>query len=183
MLLLDFYFRSVKHRESLKDHCIYPWYVIVHHEALTAWWQWLWRTITILSGRSTPTWFKRLSYSDNLSRRSTIELFSFTSWTKNLVGGLIPLNKGTSMKSQFHLFRTSLMFRDVSKRLRRVAPKPLSILHLTIVYVGCSQHPQTTLEVQHTEWCIKDISLLRSNEDNPRFYRLSLQSLLLSTFN
>ena len=24
MLLLDFYFRSVKHRESLKDHCIYP---------------------------------------------------------------------------------------------------------------------------------------------------------------
>ena len=81
MLLLDFYFRSVKHRESLKDHCIYPWYVIVHHEALTAWWQWLWRTITISSGRLTPTWFKWLSYSDNLSTRSTIELFSFTSWT------------------------------------------------------------------------------------------------------
>ena len=189
MLLLDFYFRSVKHRESLKDHCIYPWYVIVHHEALTAWWQWLWRTITISSGRLTPTWFKRLSYSDNLSTRSTIELFSFTSWTKNLVGGLIPLNKGTSMKSQFHLFRTSLMFRDVSKRLRRLASKPFKYFALNYrvvirnVYVGCSQHPQTTLEVQHTEWCIKDISLLRSNEDNPRFYRLSLQSLLLSIFN
>ena len=58
-----------------------------------------------------------------------IELLSSTSWTKNLVGGLIPLNKGTSMKSLFHLFRTSLMFRDVSKRLRRLASKPLSILH------------------------------------------------------
>ena len=41
MLLLDFYFRGVKHREYLKDHHIYPWYVIVHHEALAAWWQWL----------------------------------------------------------------------------------------------------------------------------------------------
>ena len=39
MLLLDFYFRSVKHRKSLEDHCIYPCYVIVHHEALIAWWQ------------------------------------------------------------------------------------------------------------------------------------------------
>ena len=39
MLLLDFYFRSVKHREYFKDHHIYPWYVIVHHEALVAWWQ------------------------------------------------------------------------------------------------------------------------------------------------
>ena len=37
------------------------------------------------------------------------------------------------------------------------------------VSVRCSQHPQTTLEVQHTERCIKDISLLRSNEDNPQF--------------
>ena len=62
-----------------------------------------------------------------------IELCSFTLWTKNLVGGIVPLNKGTSMKSQFHLFRTSLMSRDVSKRLRRLASKPLSILHGTIV--------------------------------------------------
>ena len=44
MLLLDFYFRGVKHRECLKDHHIYPWYVIVHHEALAARWQWLWGT-------------------------------------------------------------------------------------------------------------------------------------------
>ena len=118
-----------------------------------------------------------------------IELFSFTSGKNNLVGGLIPLNKGTSMKSQFHLFRTSLMFRDVLQRFRRLASKPLSIFVLNYrvvirnVYVGCSQHPQTTLEVQHTEWCIKDISLLCSNEDNPQFYRPSPQSLLLSTFN
>ena len=78
MLLLDFYFRGVKHRELLKDHHVYPWYVIVHHEALIAWWQWLWRTITISSGRLTPTRFKRLWYSDNLSTCSTIELFSLS---------------------------------------------------------------------------------------------------------
>ena len=35
MLLLDFY----KHREYLKDHHICPRYIIVHHEALAAWWQ------------------------------------------------------------------------------------------------------------------------------------------------
>ena len=79
MLLLDFYFRGVKHRELLKDHHIYPWYVIVHHEALIAWCQWLWRTITISSGRLTPTRFKWLLYSDNLSTSSTIELFSLSS--------------------------------------------------------------------------------------------------------
>ena len=78
MLLLDFYFRGVKHREYLMDHHFYPWYVIVHHEALLAWWQWLWRTITISSGRITPTRFKRLWHSDNLSTRSTIELFSLS---------------------------------------------------------------------------------------------------------
>ena len=67
------------------------------------------------------------------------------------------------------------MFRDVLQRFRRLASKPLSIFVLNYrvvirnVYVGCSQRPQTTLEVQHTEWCIKDISLLYSNEDNPRF--------------
>ena len=58
MLLLDFYFCGVKHREYLKDHHIYPCYVIVHHEALVAWWQCLWRNITISSGRLTPTRFK-----------------------------------------------------------------------------------------------------------------------------
>ena len=41
MLLLDFYFRNVKQHEYIKDHYLYPWYVIVHHEALAAWWQWL----------------------------------------------------------------------------------------------------------------------------------------------
>ena len=38
MLLLDFYFCGVKHREYLKDHHICPRYIIVHHEALAAWW-------------------------------------------------------------------------------------------------------------------------------------------------
>ncbi|KAI5006852.1 hypothetical protein ZWY2020_042064 [Hordeum vulgare] len=43
------------------------------------------------------------------------------------------------MKSQFHLFRTSLMFRDISKRLRRLASKPLSILPLNyrVVIEAC----------------------------------------------
>ena len=77
MLLLDFYFRGVKHRELLKDHHL-SLIFIVHHEALLAWWQWLWRTITISSGRLTPTRFKRLWYSDNLSTCSTIELFSLS---------------------------------------------------------------------------------------------------------
>ena len=78
MLLLDFYFCGVKHRELLKDHHVYPWYVIVQHEALIAWCQWLWRTITISSGRLTPTRFKRLWYSDNLSTCSTMEFFSLS---------------------------------------------------------------------------------------------------------
>ena len=35
MLLLDFYFRGVKHRELLKDQ-LHPLHVIVHHEDLVA---------------------------------------------------------------------------------------------------------------------------------------------------
>ena len=67
------------------------------------------------------------------------------------------------------------MFRDVLQRFRRLASKTFKYFALNYrvvirnVYVGCSQHPQTTLEVQHTERCIKDISLLRNNEDNPQF--------------
>ena len=38
MILLDFYFRGVKHRELLKDHHL-SLIFIVHHEALLAWWQ------------------------------------------------------------------------------------------------------------------------------------------------
>ena len=38
MLLLDFYFHGVKHRELLKDHHL-SLIFIVHHEALIAWWQ------------------------------------------------------------------------------------------------------------------------------------------------
>ena len=164
MLLLDFYFRGVKHREYLKDHHIYPWYVIVHHEALTAWWQWLWRTITVLSGRSTPTRFKWLSHSDNLSTSSTIELFSLSLQAKKIVGGLIPLDVGTSLKSQFqpskHLI-CSAMFR---KRLWCLYLNHLTELSRSYqnVYVRCSQHPQTTFGVPHTERCIKDISFLLS---------------------
>ena len=149
MLLLDFYFRGVKHHEYFKDHHIYPWYVIVHHEALAAWWPWLWRNITISSGRSTPTWFKWLLHSDNLSTSSTIELFSLSLQAKKIVGGLIPLDVGTSLKSQFqpskHLI-CSAMFR---KRLWCLYLNHLIELSRSYqnVYVRCSQHPQTTFEV------------------------------------
>ena len=164
MLLLDFYFRGVKHREYFKDHYTYPWYVIVHHEALAAWWQWLWRNITISSGRLTPTRFKWLLHSDNLSTSSTIELFSLSLQAKKIAGGLIPLDVGTSLKSQFqpskHLI-CSAMFR---KRLWCLYLNHLTELSCSYqnVYVRCSKHPQTTFGVQHTERCIKDISFLLS---------------------
>ena len=108
-----------------------------------------------------------------MSTSSTIELFSLSLHAKKRVGGLIPLDVGTSLKSQFqpskHLI-CSAMFRN---RLRCLNSKPFNITELSHsyqnVYVRCSQHPQTTFEVQHTERCIKDISLLRSNKDNPQF--------------
>ena len=171
MLLLDFYFHGVKHREYFKDHHIYPWYVIVHHKALVAWWQCLWRNITISSGRSTPTRFKWLLYSDNLSTSSRLS-FSPLVCRKKIVGGLIPLDVGTSLKSQFQLLEhliCSATFQNVfgaSILNHLTLPTKLSHSHQN-VYVRCSQHPQMTFEVQHTKRCIKDISLLRSNEDNP----------------
>ena len=39
MLLLDFYLRSFQHREELGNSLIHPLHIIVHHEALLAWWQ------------------------------------------------------------------------------------------------------------------------------------------------
>ena len=171
MLLLDFYFRGVKHREYLKDHHIYPWYVIVHHEALAAWWQWLWRNITISSGRSTPTWFKWLLHSDNLSTSSTIELLSLVcrlrkssevsyllTWARAWNPNFSPRNISYVPRRFEIVFGASILNRLTE----------LSRSHQN-VYVRCSQHPQTTFEVQHTERCIKDISLLWSNEDNPQF--------------
>ena len=39
MLLLDFYLRSFQHREELGNSLVHPLHIIVHHEALVAWWQ------------------------------------------------------------------------------------------------------------------------------------------------
>ena len=39
MLLLDFYLRSLKHREELGNCLFRPLHIIVHHEAFIAWWQ------------------------------------------------------------------------------------------------------------------------------------------------
>ena len=38
MLLLDFYLRSFQHCEELGNSLIHPLHIIVHHEALVAWW-------------------------------------------------------------------------------------------------------------------------------------------------
>ena len=147
MLLLDFYFRGVKQREYFKDHHIYPWYVIVHHEALAAWWQWLWGNITISSGGSTPTRFKWLLCSDNLSTSSTIELFSLSLQAKKIVGGLIPLDVGTSLKSQFQPSKHLICSATFRKRLWCLYLNHLIELSRSYqnVYVRCSQHRQTTL--------------------------------------
>ena len=103
-----------------------------------------------------------------------IELFSLVCRLKKVVKGLIPLDVGTSLKFQFQSLEPlicSATFQnayDASILNRLTLRTELSRSHQN-VYVRCSQHPQTTLEVQHTERCIKDISLLRSNEDNPQF--------------
>src|SRR5215216_5225549 len=39
MLLLDFYLRNFEHCEKLSDGLVHPLHIIVHHEALIAWWQ------------------------------------------------------------------------------------------------------------------------------------------------
>ena len=102
-----------------------------------------------------------------------IELFSLVYRLRKLVRGLIPLDVGTSLKSQFQSSEHLICSATFQKRLWHLNSKPLALRtelsrsHQN-VYVRCSQHPQTTLEVQHTERCIKDISLLRSNEDNPQ---------------
>ena len=61
--------------------------------------------------KTTPTRFSRLQYSDNLSTCSTIEIFSLSLQARKLVRGLIPLDMGTSLKSQFqpfeHLIRSA----------------------------------------------------------------------------
>ena len=126
MLLLDFYFRGVKHHELLKDHHVYPWYVIVHHEALIAWCQWLWRTITISSGRQLP-----LNSSDCSTQtiRAHAQRLSFSPLVcrlKKLVRGLIPLDVGTSLKSQFHSLEHLICSAMFQKRLWCHNFKPLA---------------------------------------------------------
>ena len=39
MLFLDFYLRSFQHCEELGNSLVHPLHIIVHHEALVAWWQ------------------------------------------------------------------------------------------------------------------------------------------------
>ena len=104
-----------------------------------------------------------------------IELFSLSLQVKKLVGGFIPLDVGASLKSQFQLLEHLIC----SATFQKMSSLPQFINRLTLrtelsrshqnVYVRCSQHPQTTLEVQHTERYFKDISLLCSNEDNPQY--------------
>ena len=103
-----------------------------------------------------------------------IELFSLSLQVKKLVGGLIPLDVGTCLKSQFQSSEHLTCSATFQKRLWCHNSKPLSIStelshsHQN-VYVRCFATSTDDAEVQHTERCIKDISLLCSNEDNPQF--------------
>ena len=89
---------------------------------------------------------------------------------KKLVRGLIPLDVGTSLKSQFqsseHLI-CSVTFQNV------FGATILNHTELSRSYqnvdVRCFVTSTDDAEVQHTERCIKDISLVCSNEDNPQF--------------
>ena len=89
-----------------------------------------------------------------------IELFSLSLKAKKLVEGLIPLDVGMSLKSQFQLLEHLIVprrfknFFGASILNRLTLRTELSRSHQN-VYVRCSQHPQTRLEVQHTEWCIR----------------------------
>ena len=72
-----------------------------------------------------------------------IELFSLIMQAKKIVGGLIPLDVGTSLKSQFqpskHLICFA-MFQNVfgASTLNRIPELSCSYQN---VYVRCSQHP------------------------------------------
>ena len=128
---------------------IYPWYVIVHHEALAAWWQWLWGNITISSGGSTPTRFKWLLCSDNLSTSSTIELFSLSLQAKKSSEVLYLLTWARAWNPNFsprNISYVSLRFENVfgASTLNRLTELSRSYQN---VYVRCSQQPQTTFEV------------------------------------
>src|SRR3954469_13192610 len=102
-----------------------------------------------------------------------IQLFSLSLQAKKIVGGLIPLDVGTSLKFQFQPSKHLICSATFQKRLRCLNSKPINIIELSRshqnICVRCLQHPQTTFEVQHTERCIKYIGFLCSNEDNPQF--------------
>ena len=164
MLLLDFYFRGVEHCEYFKDHHIYPWYVIVHHEALAAWWQWLWRNITILLEDQLPLdssdccaqtiWAQaqRLSFSPLVCRlRKSSEVSYLLTWARAWNPNFSPRNIPYVPRCFKNVFGASTL-----NRLTELSHSYQN------VYVWCSQHPQTTFGVQHTERCIKDISFLLS---------------------
>ena len=101
-----------------------------------------------------------------------IELFSLSLQAKKIVRGLIPLDVGTSLKSQFYPSKHIICSATFRNRLWCLNSKLFNITELSRSYQNvcarCSQHPQTTFEVQHNERCIKDIILLCSNEDNPQ---------------
>ena len=101
---------------------------------------------------------------------------------KKIVGGLIPLDVGMSLKSQFQPSKHLICFATFQNVFGASTLNYLTELSRSYqnVYVRCSQHPQTTFEVQHTERCVKDTSLLWSNEDNPQFTDLVR---IISTIN
>ena len=124
------------------------------------------RNITISSWKINSHSIKVIVVLRQSEHKLKIELFSLIMQAKKIAGGLIPLDVGTSLKSQFQPSKHLICSATFQKCLRCLNSKPFNITELSWshqnVYVRCSQHPQTTFEVQHTERCIKDISLLLS---------------------
>ena len=104
---------------------------------------------------------QRLSFSPLVCRlRQSSEVSHLLTWAKAWNPNFSPWNISYVPRRFENVFGAST--------LNRLTEQSRSYQN---VYVRCSQHPQTTFGVQHTERCIKDISFL-----------LSAQSLL-STFN
>ena len=105
---------------------------------------------------------QRLSFSPFVCRlRKSSEVLYLLTWARAWNPNFSPWNISYVLRCFKNVFGASIL-NHLALRTE------LSCSHQN-VYVRCSQHPQPTLEVQLTEQCIKDIILLRSNEDNPQF--------------
>ena len=95
---------------------------------------------------------QRLSFSPLVCRlRKSSEVSYLLTWARAWNPNFSPRNISYVPRRFENIFRASTLNRltELSRSYQNV-------------YVWCSQYPQTTFGVQHTEWCIKDISFLLS---------------------